>query len=116
MVKLRRIILCILCLAASAIVNLPVTFSQNITEPVIKETSGKILSVNTLASTLVVRLSDDANVESTNDVMLSVDDDTLITGQDSSLAISDLKLKSKVEIVYETDASGKNTAKSIMVR
>jgi len=116
MVKLCRIILCILCLAAPAIMNLPVVSSQNITEPVIKETSGKILSVNTLTSTLVVRLSDDANVESNNDVILLVDDDTLITGQDSSLTISDLKPGSKAEIVYETGASGKNTAKSIMVR
>jgi len=116
MVKLHRIILCMLCLVVSAIVNLPVTFSQNIAEPVIKETSGKILSVNTVASTLVVRLFNDENVESDNNVMLLVDSDTLITGQDSSLAISDLKPESKVEIVYEASADGKNTAKSIMVR
>jgi lipopolysaccharide biosynthesis glycosyltransferase len=97
-------------------VNLPVTFSQNITEPVIKEASGKILSVNILDSTVVARFSSDETGESYNDVMLSVDSDTLITSQDSSLAISDLKPESKVVIVYETNSDGQNTAKSIMVR
>jgi len=116
MVKLRRIILCILCLVASGIVNLPVTFSQNISEPVIKEASGKILSVNILASTLVVRFSNDETGENYGDVMLSADSDTLITSQDSSLSISDLKPESKAEVVYETSVDGKNTAKSIMVK
>ncbi|MFA5007708.1 MAG: hypothetical protein WC546_00595 [Candidatus Omnitrophota bacterium] len=113
MVKLHRIILCML---VWALVSLPAGFSQDATEPVIKEASGEIVSVSVPDSTLVAKLSDSEGGQSFGDVTLLVNDETTITSEDSSLSVSDLKPKAKVEVVYEADASGKNTAKSIMVK
>jgi hypothetical protein len=113
--KLRAIVLCILCLAVSGIITSSVVFSQNTAEPIIKESSGKILSVDALNSTLIVRFSNDMVGEAYSDVKLIVTDDTIITGQNSSLAISDLKPSERVDVIYETGGDGSNTVKSIMV-
>jgi hypothetical protein len=100
----------------SATINFPIVFSLSVNEPIIKENSGKILSVDTIASILVIRIPSDRTGENYIDIKLAVNDETLITSQDSSLGIADLKLSANVDVVYILTADGKNIAKSIMVR
>lgn len=116
MVKLYRIVLCILCLLAAATINMNVAFAQDTSELAIKEGSGEIVSVDPITSSVVVKILTDETGGSYKEVSLLVDDRAMITGQASTLTISDLKMGNKVTVVYETTADNKNIARSIMVR
>lgn len=116
MIKVSRIVLSILCLMMVGTLNLTNSFAQEAQEPAIKEGSGEIISVDTVASTVVAKIFQDESGGTYKEVTLLVDGDTMITSQDSALSISDLKSDNKVTIVYETTTEGVNTANSIMVK
>lgn len=134
-----RIMLCMVCIMAVGVMSLPNVFSQedfeaiasdeaglddtanntmeDVTmEPAIIEGSGEIVSVNPEASTVTVKILRDGNEGAYEEAQLLIDDNTMISSEDSSLAIFDLKPGNKVTVVYESVSENKNIAKSIMVR
>jgi len=122
MIKFSRIVLAILCLTIPGILSLTDSFAQPTMvsertreEIYVKEGSGEVISVDAAAQTVVVKIFQDDTKGSSQEVVLVIDDNTMITSQDSTLSISDLKPGSKVTIVYETKGPGTNVAKSILV-
>jgi hypothetical protein len=119
MSKLCRILLCVWWLTVLGVTNSVVIFSQSDSQssgmPAIKEASGEIISVDAAAKTVVAKIKQEETGSTTKDVTLLIDADTMITSQDSSLAVSDLQAGNKVTVVYETVADGTNIANSIMV-
>jgi len=124
MIKLTRIVLSVLCLMMLGQLGLVNSFARSASvspveqskeEIFVKEGSGEVISVNTTAKTVVVKISQDENNGSFQEVALTIDDDTMITSQDSTLSISDLKAGNKVTVIYEEKSDGTNVAKSILV-
>ncbi|MFA5272138.1 MAG: hypothetical protein WC412_07375 [Candidatus Omnitrophota bacterium] len=124
MIKLSKIALFILCLMMVATLSLASSFAQDVNTPsvdqptgevFIKEGFGEIISVDTAASTVIAKISKDENEGVYDEVSFFVDEETMITSQDSTWGIADLKAGNKVTLVYETTADGKNVAKSILV-
>lgn len=115
MLKLSRIVLSILCLTMLGMMSLDNSFAQEDQKIAVKEGSGEVISVDAAAQTVVAKISQDDTKGSSQEVVLVIDNNTMITSQDSTLSISDLKPGSKVTIVYETKDDGTNVAKSILV-
>jgi len=84
-------------------------------EVFIKEGFGEIISVDVATSTVIAKIPKDENEGVYENVSFLIADETMITSQDSTWGIADLKAGNKVTVVYETLASGENVVKSILV-
>ncbi len=115
MSKCLRAVFCVLFLALAMEVHVPLALCQEQAASV-QSISGTVVSVDLEKSTVVVALEAGVKDAAQTDVTVSISDLTTIEKNSDLVLLGDLSAGDKVEVSYMADQSGKNVAKSIVVR